>query len=51
MKNLARLILALIATQLFVAGFARAVTTSTVVDQKSHVSALPSGEDPPDENF
>jgi len=50
MKNLARLIIALVATQLFAVGIARASVTSTAVDQKSHVCAMP-GDDylpPPD---
>ena len=41
MKNLARLILALFASQLALTGIARAVTNSAVLDQKSHVSAMP----------
>jgi hypothetical protein len=44
MKNLAHLILALIAAQLLVAGIARAAVTSPSVDQQSHVCAMPDGD-------
>jgi hypothetical protein len=47
MKNLARLIIALVATQLFAVGIARAAVTFTAVDQKSHVCAMPEGDEPP----
>ena len=50
MKNLARLILVLFATQLLAAGIARAAITPTTGDQKSQVAAMPD-DDPPFEGF
>ena len=54
MKNLSRLLLVLFATQLLVAGIARAsITSSTAADQKSHLSVMPGGsyEDEGNEPF
>jgi hypothetical protein len=49
MKNLARLILALFATQLLVTGIARASITSTSINQQAPVNAMPDGDDIPGE--
>jgi len=43
MKNLSRLILALFAIQLLSVGIARAATTSSVIDQKNRICAVPDG--------
>lgn len=48
MKNLARLIIALFATQLLIAGIARASINTATVDQHSSVYAMPEGEEPGD---
>ena len=45
MKNLARLLLALFATQMLVTGIARAANLSNSIDQQNHVCAMPSGDD------
>jgi hypothetical protein len=50
MKNLVRILITLIATQLFVAGFARASVTSTV-DQKTIVNVMPDDDPGPTETF
>lgn len=44
MKNLARLIIALFATQLLIAGIANAAVSSASINQQSSVCAMP--EDP-----
>jgi len=45
MKNLARLLLALFATQMLVTGIARAANLSNSIDQQNPVCAMPSGDD------
>lgn len=51
MKNLARLLLALFATQLLVAGFARASITSNSNISQNPVCAMPDDEKGPGEDF
>jgi len=51
MKNLARLIIALFATQLLIAGIASAAVSSASINQHSTVCATPDGEEPPDSSF
>ncbi len=51
MKNLARLIIALFATQLLVAGIASAAVSTTSINQQSSVCAMPGDEEPPSEGW